>query len=130
MSNKNRHYQLSALVVKDDTISRKVIEAVIKELGYLVIVVCNISEALHALNNIKFDFILISADVQSFDKIKYASIAINYGESCHDVCVGDVTICGWTEDREFFWVAGMNDSVPKPSLTNEIKVILDKVTRI
>jgi signal transduction histidine kinase/HPt (histidine-containing phosphotransfer) domain-containing protein len=117
---------LRILLADDNVINQKVGQSVLKKLGYEPDVVDNGREVLKALEQKKYDIILLDVQMPEMDGLDAARhICLKYseGERPRLVAMTGQALVG---DREKCLAAGMDDYISKPVRVAELQAALEK----
>jgi len=118
------------LLVEDDLVSRNMVTIILKKNGFEVIVVTNGEEAISAVEQDKFDAILMDINMPHLDG--YAATAIIRLKEKHmhsPTPIIAMTAYALKGDREKCLEAGMDDYVSKPIQINELSEVINKWLR-
>ncbi len=116
------------LLVEDNIINQKVAQSMLNKLGYKADVVANGLEAIHALELINYDLVLMDCLMPEMDGFEATAIIRNPESKVlnHNVPVIAMTANAMKGDREHCIEAGMNDYLKKPVKKDELSVIIDR----
>jgi len=121
---------LSILVAEDSLTNQELITSILTEIGHKSTVVSNGFEALSALQDQRFDAILMDVTMPGLDGIgateKIRSVA---GEQ-RDIPIIAVTGNIKAGAREQYLAIGMNDYVPKPVNINELGKAIQRAVNL
>jgi PAS domain S-box-containing protein len=120
----NRH----ALVVEDNEINRKLMQALLSRAGYSVVAVVNGRDALDAVDRTRFDAILLDIQMPDMDGYSIAR-AIREGQAGsanREVFIVAITAGALPGDREKCLAAGINEYLSKPVDRSELLAVLGR----
>ena len=124
--------EMHILLAEDNIINQKVAQNILNKLGYKADVVANGQEAVHALEMIDYDLVLMDCMMPVVDGFEATGMirdpdlkALN-----HSVPIIAMTANAMKGDREKCLEAGMDDYLSKPVNRHELGVILNKYRRI
>ena len=123
-----KHKPSRILVAEDNIINQKVTQALLKSLGYKADVVANGLEAVHSLELINYDLVLMDCQMQEMDGFAATAMIRDSGSKVlnHDVPIVAMTANAMTEDREACLESGMNDYLSKPVKKAELAKMFAK----
>jgi len=110
---KSDTHQLRGLVVDDNSINRIVASKYLEQLGYAVESASDGEEALQALNNLNFDFILMDCHMPVLNGFKTTEI-IRQGQIAPEIPIIAVTADVTAESTQECYACGMNEVLHKP----------------
>ena len=116
---------MHVLLVEDNAINQQVAQEILERSGLRVTVADNGEEALSALENERFDAVLMDLQMPVMDGLE-STRCIRRDERYRDLPVIAMTASVMARDRESCLAAGMNDHVAKPILPEEL---IDALTR-
>ncbi len=119
---------LRILLAEDDRINQVVITRMIKEGGHFVETVNNGIEALRAINEKKFDVVLMDIQMPEMDGIEAVS-RVRENEKGTQVHVPIIALTAYAlqGDREKYLSVGMDDYIAKPVQMNNLLETIAKV---
>ena len=122
---------LRILLAEDNKLNQKFVSYLLTQSGHQVFSVNNGNEVLQALEQMRFDLILMDVQMPELDGVS-ATKRIRLSES--DSINSDIPIIALTAhamkgDREKFINAGMDDYITKPVDYNELKWIMTRVLK-
>ena len=113
------------LLVEDNVINQQVAREILEGAGVSVIIAGNGREALEALEQGRFDGVLMDVQMPEMDGIE-ATRALRRADRFDDLPVIAMTANAMAGDRERCLEAGMNDYVSKPIDPNELFRVLER----
>lgn len=120
----DRQHNLAILVAEDDPSNQKMLNYIMKHLGYRVDIVSNGQEALYALEHQEYDIVLMDLVMPVMDGI----IATQEIRKRVPVIIA-FTAYITPGSREICIDAGMDDYITKPATMNELASLLNKHKR-
>ena len=105
---------VSALIVEDNRVNQRVLEAYLAPFEFKATVVANGAEAVAAIHEEQFDIIFMDIQMPVMDGIDATRKIREAGGWCSSVPIIAVTANAMAGDRERYLEAGMDDYVPKP----------------
>ena len=122
---------IQILLVEDNPTNQVVALAMLKKLGYKAKVTSNGREAITALQNMRYDIILMDCQMPEMDGFE-ATRRIRQGESGRkyiNVPIIAMTAHAMKGDKELCLEAGMNDYLAKPVKSQELSKLIAQWTR-
>jgi len=121
---------LKILVAEDNLTNQELIAEILAEIGHDAVIVENGFEALSALQDQRFDLILMDVSMPALDGIGAAEKIRNLAGDQRNIPI--VAVTGITEEgaRERFLAMGMNDYVPKPVNIRELSDAISRAARV
>ncbi len=119
------------LVAEDGRTSQRVLLGLLEKLGYLASAVANGAEAVHALRQEKYDLVLMDCQMPEMDGFE-ATRRIRAHEKAfglRPVSVVALTANAIRGDRERCLEAGMDDYLPKPFRSAELRAMVERHLR-
>ena len=118
------------LVAEDNTINQKVIDAILRKLGYECQVVANGLEVLSLIENVKFDLILMDCQMPELDGLETTRLIRSSSNKFNKIIpIVALTANAMKGDRESCMAAGMNDYLTKPIVTTELAEVLNRLLK-
>ncbi len=121
---------LSILVAEDNLTNRELITEILHEIGHSPFVVNNGFEALSALQDNRFDLILMDVSMPGLDGIGATEKIRNLAGDQRNIPIVAVTGNLTTGAREQYISMGMNDYVPKPVNIFDLKDAIDRAINV
>jgi CheY-like chemotaxis protein len=111
---------LRILVAEDNPVNQKVIQQLLKRLGYQADLVANGYQVLAALEQTSYDVVFLDIQMPEMDGLTAArEIQQRYPKDRPRLIA--LTASGLTGDRELCLAAGMDDYLSKPILLDELQ---------
>jgi len=123
-----RRNKFSILVAEDNIVNQKVAIRLLEKFGYRADAVANGKEAVHSLEKIPYDLVLMDVQMPEMDGLS-ATRAIRDPQSRvldRKISIIAMTAHAMKEDRERCLEAGMDDYISKPVVPQVLKDILEK----
>ena len=119
---------LQILLAEDNLVNQKVAARMIEKMGHRVVIACNGREALHRLQELAFDLVLMDVQMPEMDGPS-AVAAIRESERGSDrhLPIIALTAHAMTGDRQLCLDAGMDDYLPKPIDFKQLKQVVGRV---
>ena len=118
---------LSILVAEDNPVNQKVIQLLLRRLGYGATCVSNGLEAVEAARQFTFDLILMDCQMPEMDGFEATrQIRVLEGEGRRHVRIVSLTANALAGDRERCLAAGMDDYLSKPVRSEELASVLNR----
>jgi len=116
------------LLAEDNITNQKVAAALLKKLGLRADAVANGSEALHALETLPYDLVLMDVQMPEMDGLTATRIIRDPASSVRNrrIPVIAMTARAMQGDREICLEAGMDDYVVKPVTLQSLAKVLDR----
>jgi PAS domain S-box-containing protein len=116
------------LLAEDSTINQKVVTGLLGKLGYHIDVVANGQEAIHALETVPYDLVLMDVQMPEMDGLEATRLIRSPHTKVlnHRIPVIALTAHAMEGDRELCLQAGMNDYVSKPIDSRLLAMTLKK----
>jgi CheY-like chemotaxis protein len=127
----SKKQDIQILLVEDNPTNQVVALAMLKKLGYKAKVTSNGREAITALQNMRYDIILMDCQMPEMDGFE-ATRRIRQGESGRrytNVPIIAMTAHAMKGDKELCLEAGMNDYLAKPVKSEELSKLIAQWTR-
>ncbi|MBF0451273.1 MAG: PAS domain S-box protein [Candidatus Magnetomorum sp.] len=123
---------LRILLAEDNKLNQKFVSCLLSQSGHQVFCVANGNEVLQALEQMRFDLILMDVQMPDRDGVSTTKVIRS---SRNDLIDADIPIIALTAyamkgDRERFINAGMDDYITKPVDFNELKWIMTRVLNV
>jgi PAS domain S-box-containing protein len=119
-------HPLDILIVEDNSINAKVLETILKKLGYKTDVAVNGQDCLRAMEEKKYDFIFMDLQMPIMDGYKATVRILNSSNITHPVFITAFTANARQDDRDACEAVGMHDFVAKPARPNKIVEALQR----
>jgi signal transduction histidine kinase/CheY-like chemotaxis protein len=117
---------VSVLIVEDNRINQRVLEAYLAPFQYRSTVAVNGAEAVEIVQNEKFDIILMDIQMPVMDGIDATRNIREQGGWRGEVPIVAITANAMVGDRERYLEAGMDDYVPKPVNREALTQVFEK----
>ena len=120
---------LRILLAEDNKLNQKFVSYLLSQSGHQVFCVSNGNEVLQALEQMKFDVILMDVQMPERDGVSTTQVirASNNDFLDPDIPIIALTAYAMKGDRERFINVGMDDYITKPVDINELKWIMNRV---
>ncbi len=118
---------LRILVAEDSLVNQKLVVCLLERQGHRVTVVSNGKEAVAALQNDRFDVVLMDIEMPEMDGISATRI-IRAGERLNGSRLPIVAVTS-KDNRQECLNAGMDAYLPKPLKPDQLNRTLDRVSR-
>ncbi len=112
------------LIAEDNPINQKLIEHILKKMGYTPDMVGNGLEALQSVQRQKYDIVFMDIQMPEMDGLQATEKIIKALKSQRPVIVA-MTANAMKEDREICLNAGMDEYISKPINYEEIEKVID-----
>lgn len=117
--------QQSILVVEDDSSLRYLAKRQLSKLGYIVVLAENGVDALHKMQNDKFDLVIMDVQMPKMDGLE-ATKEIRRYEQNHELSAIPILAMSANPHKQQCFDAGMNGFVFKPVSLNQLKNTLSE----
>ena len=116
------------LVAEDNVVNQKVAVRILEKLGYRADAVANGQEAITALEQIRYDLVLMDVQMPEMNGFEATRIIRDPGSGVlrHDIPIVAMTAHALKGDRERCLEAGMDDYASKPVTALALSEILDR----
>ena len=116
------------LIADDNSTNRELAVGLLRKLGLRADAVADGAEALHALESIPYDLVLMDMRMPVMDGIEAARQIRNPRSAVlnHDIPIIALTANAMQSDRDSCMASGMNDFVPKPIVTTALRDALKR----
>jgi signal transduction histidine kinase/DNA-binding response OmpR family regulator len=116
------------LLAEDNVINQKVAQHMLKTIGYKADVVADGREAVHALELINYDLVLMDCQMPELDGFEATAVIRSAASKVHNhkVPIIAMTANAMKGDRERCLEAGMDDYLAKPVKKDELAAVLEK----
>ncbi len=104
---------IRVLLVEDSPTNQIVFQSMMEGTGYRVDVAASGEEALHALQDLPYDLVMMDVYMPGMDGLQTTQ-ALRKLDACREIPVIALTANAMRGDRERFIAAGMDDYLPKP----------------
>jgi PAS domain S-box-containing protein len=120
---------LRILLAEDNKLNQKFVSCLLNQSGHQVFCVDNGNEVLEAIEQMKFDLILMDVQMPELDGVSATKrIRSTHNKKINaDIPIIALTAYAMKGDRERFINAGMDDYITKPVNFNELKWIMTRV---
>lgn len=118
--------KIRILVAEDNPVNQKVAQAMLKKMGLRVDVVANGKEAIHALQIIPYDLLLMDCQMPEMDGFEAARVIRQTGSKALNPRIPIIAMTAATMrgDREKCIQAGMSDFIAKPFQKRDLAEML------
>ena len=113
------------LIVEDNSINAKVLETILKKLGYKADIAVNGEECLKALDTNPYDIIFMDLQMPVMDGYKATVRILNSDTITHPIFITAFTANARQDDRDACKAVGMHDFIAKPARPNMIIEVLE-----
>ncbi|MCB1122812.1 MAG: response regulator, partial [Verrucomicrobiae bacterium] len=117
-------YPHDILVVEDNAINAKVLETILKKLGYKPGLAVNGEECLKALQEKPYDIVFMDLQMPVMDGYQATVRILKSDTITHDVFITSFTANARQDDRDACEAVGMHDFVAKPARPHKIVEVL------
>ncbi len=119
---------LRALLVEDNEVNQIIAKGALRRLGITADVTNNGEEAIDAVRDNRYDFILMDCEMPVMDGFEATRIIREWEKSCGDrATIIALTASDGDECRQQCLSAGMDDYMQKPFRADQLQAILDRV---
>ncbi|RQD65383.1 PAS domain-containing hybrid sensor histidine kinase/response regulator [Desulfonatronovibrio magnus] len=117
------------LIVEDESTNQFFAQKMLEKLGYKTATADDGTTALEILEKEHFDCILMDIQLKQMDGVEATRIIRNHDGSKYNPQIPIIAVTSYAMkgDKEKFIAAGMNEYLPKPLRTNDLKELLKKV---
>lgn len=119
-----RYLTLSILLAEDNMLNQKIMQLMLRKLGYHVDVAANGIEALRALERHPYDVVLMDIDMPEMNGLE-ATKTIRRLWPENGPYIIAITACVLNGAREMCLDAGMDDYVSKPVRIDDLRSVLE-----
>jgi CheY-like chemotaxis protein len=120
---------LRILLVEDNVSGQKVVQGMLKKLGYRADTVANGIEALQAIERQRYDVVLMDIQMPEMDGLEAARMIRQRWPDTEPKIIA-ITANAIDGDRERCLEAGMNDYIAKPVRIEDLKNALKDISRL
>ncbi len=117
--------RLRILVAEDNPVNQRVVQLQLKKLGYRADVVANGLEVLHAVEQIRYDLILMDCQMPEMDGYE-ATGRLRGDERQAGLYIIAMTANSMAGDRDKCLAAGMNDYLAKPTRESGLQAAIER----
>ncbi|HEY6952025.1 MAG TPA: response regulator, partial [Bacteroidota bacterium] len=117
---------LSILVAEDNLINQKLIQRMLRSMGYEPFIVGTGSEALTALDHRRYDLIFMDVQMPEMDGLEATQRIRRAGGGSEDPKIIAMTAFAMPGDKDKCLQAGMNDYLSKPFVSDQISSMIRK----
>ncbi|MEN6436984.1 MAG: response regulator [Syntrophobacter sp.] len=116
------------LLVEDNNVNQQVAQSLLKKLGYRVDIAGNGLEAVSALENMRYDLVIMDCHMPEMDGYEATEVIRDPKSRVldHNIPIIAMTALAMDADRQKCLDAGMNDYVAKPIRFRELADVLDR----
>ena len=120
------HDELRILIAEDNDVNKRVIEKMLKKLGFQADIANDGQDVLEALEKQHYDLILMDIQMPKMDGLEAASQIRKRWPLAEQPCIIALTACALEGDRERCLDAGMDGYISKPVKIEDLRVALGK----
>ncbi len=120
-----RYPTLSILLAEDNMVNQKIMQLMLRKLGYRVDVATNGIEALQALERQPYDVVLMDIQMPEMDGLEATRTIRQRWPTGEQPYIIAITACMQNGAREICLDAGMDDFVSKPVRLEELRSALN-----
>lgn len=124
MENSSNHFNLHILVAEDNPVNQMIARKMLEKLGCSVVTVDNGIKALEALDQKRFDLVLMDCMMPEMDGYEATRQIRASGKLNADIPIIAFTANEAESDRQICEQAGMNDFIHKPVRLPEMQKLL------
>jgi len=120
--------KMRILLAEDNTVNQKVALAMLRNMGHQADAVANGREAVHALESIPYDLVLMDCQMPEMDGFEATRIIRQGGSKTLNsrIPIIALTASALKEDRERCFRSGMSDFIAKPVLKKDLAEMVSK----
>ena len=119
---------LRIILAEDDWVNQRLASRILEKIGHRVEIANNGREVMKLLGSETYDIILMDANMPEMDGYEAAE-AIRRGDLQHDIPIVALTGGILEKDRARCLASGMNDYVSKPIQSDELRWVIEDLTR-
>jgi CheY-like chemotaxis protein len=120
------HDELRILIAEDNDVNKRVIEKMLKKLGFQADIANDGQDVLEALEKQHYDLILMDIQMPKMDGLEAASQIRKRWPLAEQPCIIALTACALEGDRERCLDAGMDGYISKPVKIEDLREALGK----
>ncbi len=130
--NKCELYEKHILVAEDNPNNQKLIEVLIKKLGFECTLVNNGQEAITRYQQNHYDLILMDINMPVLDGVSATKeiLRLQKEQNCYTIPIIALTANSIEGDKERYLYAGMDDYMAKPIMVDKLKAMIHKYTNL
>jgi CheY-like chemotaxis protein len=115
----------SALVVDDNAVNRNITSFMLRKLGWEALPVASGAAALEALQQRRFDLMLLDLRMQDMDGVETCR-RVREDLKLQDLSIAAYTAHSMDDDRERLFAAGFNHLLIKPLFADDLKAVCER----
>jgi CheY-like chemotaxis protein len=120
------HEELRILIAEDNDVNKRVMEKMLRKLGFVADVAKDGLDVLAALERQRYDLILMDIQMPHMDGLEAASLIRKRWPLAKQPCIIALTACALDGDRDRCLDAGMDGYISKPVKMEDLRVALRK----
>jgi signal transduction histidine kinase len=120
------HEELRILIAEDNDVNKRVIEKMLRKLGFVADVAKDGLDVLAALERQRYDLILMDIQMPHMDGLEAASLIRKRWPLAKQPCIIALTACALDGDRDRCLDAGMDGYISKPVKMGDLREALRK----
>lgn len=121
-----RTYPANILVAEDNQINQKLIETLLKKMGYKPTIVANGIEVLQAITQKKYNIILMDIQMPEMDGMRATEVIVEKIPKHKRPIIIALTANAMASDRKYYLSKGMNDYLMKPLYIEALQETIKK----
>lgn len=119
-------YPLRILIAEDNLVNQELILSLLERLGYMADLAEDGIEAVEKISDKAYDLVFMDVQMPEMDGLEATQIILEKGSSIHQPIIVAMTANAMREDIEACKAVGMQDHLPKPFRSHELKDMLIK----
>jgi PAS domain S-box-containing protein len=121
------HEELRILIAEDNDVNKRVMEKMLRKLGFVADVAKDGLDVLAALERKRYDLILMDIQMPHMDGLEAASLIRKRWPLAKQPCIIALTACALDGDRDRCLDAGMDGYISKPVKMGDLREALRKI---